>query len=1231
MTQGQPFPLCHPQRRVWYSEILHPGTGVGNLAGCLHLPGTPADLPRLEAAIDRVVRRHDALRIRLVPTDAPVCAQVLGEPEGVGELPVWEVDGDRTLLHEMSRRPLPLFHRPLHQLALVVLPDDRVGFFFKYHHIVVDALSVSLLNQEILGAFQGAPDPAPAPSYLEFFEREARYLASEECRQEEVFWQGHLEGLALPPRVHEAIQTRRYEHTFSPELSAAVEALARSQGATVFRFFLALFAAHFGGPALDRDVVLGTGHHNRLDEREKSMVGMTVSTLPLRLPVRPDDSFRSLLSWVQPLSTEGLARQRYPFDLLARHLRERGGEPLGLLRWFVNHIPGATGKSCVVERYSPGADLAELNIKINPNQWPRTAPLQLGVDARLCRHDAEAMALFFQRVEDLARRVVRDPDAPLRAPTRPTPLDPGLELFPARFSASVARYPERVALVDEQGSLTWRELGDRVRRLAAALVARGVGPGRRVAVSCGRNRSYVEAVLGVLQAGGAWVPLLPDSPAPRRQQILEDAGPHLVLSDVPRDWEVPVEGVADLASQEAAPVSFPDPDPEDEAYVLYTSGSTGIPKGVRVPHRALANLVDWNARLCGMEPQDRAAAFCSFAFDVSVAEMLVPLSVGAAVVVVPQEVREDVHALSRFLTRQGVTVASMPTRVGELFAALPEPPPSLRVLIVGGEKLGPCGKPPFRLINGYGPTETAVYATTHEVEGGEGDVPIGRPVPGLQARVLDDDGRPVPPGQEGELWLVGVQVALGYTGDPSRTLRSFVPDPLGSGRVAYRTGDRVVARPDGVLLFRGRRDRQVKRRGFRVEPRELERVLVDHPGVEQAVALARGDTLVAWVTGTASLSELERRAREHLPDWLRPDAIHAVSHIPYSPNGKVDGDALWGTVQPTGAGAAAPRNGGETTLLGLFHQVLGRRDLGIHDPFFASGGDSLKAMQLFARIGQDPAWGAAPPPVGLLFQHPTVADLALALQSRLLGEDHTLPLVRRGGPGVLFCVHDFSTDILPYRALVDHLDPSWTVRGVLWSWDQAAGATTLPDLAARYVTRLRALEPRGPYHLLGYSIGGTLAFEMARQLAAAGERVDFLGLLDTPNYAADGTFLQSMVRTAIRVGLAWFRGMSLAYKVAWITRAVGPVPRWSRIRDLLRAQGVLRRMGLGYTPGPYDGPVLLVRGRGRRATLGEDLGWASLVPHLQVAQVDADHVTLMGEAAAPALAQAIHSLLPKRS
>ncbi|MFL5538402.1 MAG: non-ribosomal peptide synthetase, partial [Longimicrobiaceae bacterium] len=546
------------------------------------------------------------------------------------------------------------------------------------------------------------------------------------------------------------------------------------------------------------------------------------------------------------------------------------------------------------------------------------------------------------------------------------------------FEAQAARAPDAVAVLFEGGELTYAELNARANRLAHHLIGRGVGPDVRVAICVERGPEMMAGLLAVLKAGGAYVPLDPSYPAERLRYVLHDSAPAAVLTQRSLDGvEALFAGVEapviDLEGAEWARCPETDPGragltPGHLAYVMYTSGSTGRPKGVAVPHRGVVNLLRSMRETVGMEPADRVLAVTTYAFDISVLEIFLPLLHGARTIVLPRERSGDPAALAEAIRAYAPTVMqATPATWRMLVQAGWEGAPELRALC-GGEALPAELASELRsrvggLWNVYGPTETTIWSTSAAVRGGSagtvgGQVPIGRPLANTRVYVLDAAGEPAPMGVAGELYIGGAGVVRGYLGRPEQTAERFVADPFGGepGARLYRTGDLARWRPDGAIEFLGRTDFQVKVRGFRIEPGEIEARLAEHPGVREAVVLAREDVpgdvrLVAYVVGDADAESLRAHLSTALPEYMVPAAYVRLEALPLTPNGKLDRKALPAPERAAGTDRyLAPRTPVEEVLAGIWAEVLRLERVGVHDSFFALGGHSLLIMRLLAHI-----------------------------------------------------------------------------------------------------------------------------------------------------------------------------------------------------------------------------------------------------------------------------------------
>jgi amino acid adenylation domain-containing protein len=839
--------------------------------------------------------------------------------------------------------------------------------------------------------------------------------------------------------------------------------------------------------------------------------------------------------------------------------------------------------------------------------------------------------------------------------------------LPTLIEASVRAHPDALALVDGKLRLTYAQLDSRAEAAARGLRALGIGPGAVVGLAARRSADTVAALLGVLKAGAAYCPLDLTYPLERLRFMLEDSGAAALvagpvdarkLSDPARPT-VSLDGSSDpgAARAAAAPRAAR---PEDLAYVIYTSGSTGKPKGVMVEHAAAVNFVPAMMKLTGISSGERSLFFSSMSFDGSVGELFPCLLAGGAIFLRGESLL-PARDFIRSIEEMGINRLFVPTAYWHELAATLAPlgetlPACLRTVAVGGEALRAESLAFWRpvaghtrLINVYGPTEATVWTSFYEVPADappSGIVPIGRPFGGSELRVIDSEGRPVPDGFAGELWIGGPGVARGYLNRPELTAQRFLPDPFSekAGARAYRTGDRVRRRPDGALEYLGRFDDQVKIRGFRVELGEVESSLASHPAVGTCAVVLREETpgvqrLVAYVSPSAgsavSSAVLRAFLLEKIPEYMVPAVIVALASLPLTPAGKVDRRAL--PPPPAPAASETPHERTPTPLerqiRGIWEEVLGRAPIGLSDDFAALGGHSLLAVRIMAKI--EKALGRRPP-LEALVGGMSIERLAAAMSEGR--RDATVPIIRFGpevGAEPFFFVHPglggFYCKELS-RAMPDR--PFYLLGG-----QNLTGVDPIPtieEMAGRYLETLRKVRPRGPYHLGGYSIGCMIAYEMARQLENAGEPVPKLMLVAAP--------IDDSVQwwSAVRRGAGLVRGL-LGYDqsamlnhfnllgksgelIAGLFKRGGAARLWEalhRARTRVAKEGsirafgpnaqefndtlkVLQWAGAAYRPGAYRGSLMLfeVKERFLRRSIAE---FRRLAPAAEQVHLPGDH------------------------
>ncbi|WEY87761.1 non-ribosomal peptide synthetase DhbF [Bacillus subtilis] len=718
--------------------------------------------------------------------------------------------------------------------------------------------------------------------------------------------------------------------------------------------------------------------------------------------------------------------------------------------------------------------------------------------------------------------------------------------LPEQFEKQAALRPDAIAVVYEDQALSYAELNERANRLARMLISEGVGPEQFVALALPRSLEMAVGLLAVLKAGAAYLPLDPDYPADRIAFMLKDAQPAFIMTNTKAANHIPpVENVPKIVLDDPELAeklnTYPAENPKNKdrtqplsplntAYVIYTSGSTGVPKGVMIPHQNVTRLFAATEHWFRFSSDDIWTMFHSYAFDFSVWEIWGPLLHGGRLVIVPHHVSRSPEAFLRLLVKEGVTVLNQtPSAFYQFMQAEREQPDlgqalSLRYVIFGGEALElsrledwynrhPENRP--QLINMYGITETTVHVSYIELDRSmaalRANSLIGCGIPDLGVYVLDERLQPVPPGVAGELYVSGAGLARGYLGRPGLTSERFIADPFGPpGTRMYRTGDVARLRADGSLDYVGRADHQVKIRGFRIELGEIEAALVQHPQLEDAAVIVREDQpgdkrLAAYVIPseeTFDTAELRKYAAERLPDYMVPAAFVTMKELPLTPNGKLDRKALPAPDFAAAVTGRGPRTPQEEILCDLFMEVLHLPRVGIDDRFFDLGGHSLLAVQLMSRIRE--ALGVELS-IGNLFEAPTVAGLAerLEMGSSQSALDVLLPLRTSGDKPPLFCVHPAGGLSWCYAGLMTNIGTDYPIYGL-----QARGIgqreelpKTLDDMAADYIKQIRTVQPKGPYHLLGWSLGGNVVQAMATQLQNQGEEVSLLVMLDAyPNH-----------------------------------------------------------------------------------------------------------------------------------
>ncbi|MFC4051754.1 non-ribosomal peptide synthetase [Actinomadura syzygii] len=1017
-------PPSYAQRRLWFLNRFERAAPTFNMPVALRLTGA-LDLDALRDALGDVAARHESLRTIFPDASGNPRQLVLGPGDARPRLDVAEI-GEAELpmaLAAMAGEGFDLSVEPPVRARLFALGGGVHVLMLVLHHIAADGWSMAPLARDVIAAYAARsegrePGWAELPvQYADYTLWQRELLGSEGdpgsvISRQIAYWRDALEGLPeelrLPadrPRPVEASYRGRTQvFELDADLHAGLLAVARQSGATLFMVMQAAFAALLSRLGAGTDVPIGSPIAGRTDEALDDLVGMFVNMLVLRTDTSGDPSFRELVGRVKETDLAVYAHQDVPFERLVDVLnpaRSMARHPLFQVVLSFQNNPEArlelAGLSGGAEPLGSGVAKYDLSLYLEERHGGDGTPdgIQAGLEYALDLFDPGTAESIAKRFEHLVRELVTDPDAPIGAVDildrrerrtilrqwaggRAAPV--GRATIPALFEAQVAARPGALAVTFEGVSWTYAEVNARANRLARRLVAEGVGPERFVALALPRSVDLVVAVLAVLKAGAAYVPVDPDYPVDRVAYMVEDAKPVLTLG--PDDLDACGYDDSNLG----VAVS-----PDNPAYVIYTSGSTGRPKGVVVPHQNVVRLLRSTEGWFGFGPDDVWTLFHSYAFDFTVWELWGSLLYGGRLVVVPYLTSRSPTDFLQLLAAERVTVLNQtPSAFYQLMAAdkdSPEAELALRYIIFGGEALDlgrledwysrhPENAP--TLVNMYGITETTVHVSYQMLDRAyaataAGSV-IGVGIPDLRVYVVDSRLQPVPPGVVGELFVARAGLARGYLNRPALSAERFVADPFGApGTRMYRTGDLGRWLNDGTLEYLGRADQQVQLRGFRIELGEVQAALTKHESVRDAAVIVRDERLIAYVTGSdMDPAELRRSAAKVLPDYMVPAAVVELDALPLTVNGKLDRNALPDPRKTAKVSSREPRTTEEEILANLFAEVLGLEGVGVDDGFFDLGGDSIIAIQLVSRARQS---GLVITPRDV-FQHQTVEELA---------------------------------------------------------------------------------------------------------------------------------------------------------------------------------------------------------------------------------------------------------------
>ncbi|MGI6085315.1 MAG: amino acid adenylation domain-containing protein [Acetivibrionales bacterium] len=1146
------YPLTSPQLSIWYTEKMYPNTSISNVAGTLRIKDT-VDIGCLEKAINLFIKNNDGIRLRICLNDEGNPQQYVSEYEykNIEIKDFSNLDDPIKAMQEFDSqetlKPFDLIDNELFRFIMIKISDEDAGFYFCFHHIITDAWSLGVIKNYIMDMYNSLKNYLNyddighriLPSYTDFVKSDQIYKLSNRYQKDKLFWEQQFincpEATVLKTRKSKQVSVKSKRKTFiaPKKFINKLRAYCEDNRITPYPLFLSALAMYINRTSEKRNLIIGTPILNRLNQIEKNTVGMFISTIPINIEISSEDSFSTFSQNIMEKCLSAFRHQRFPYEHILKNVREKHGVSDNLYDIVLSYQNAKINKDsdtkCSSRWHFSGYQTNSLTIHINDRD--NEGVLILDYDYQSDLYYDKEIEFIHQHLLSLLWHALDNPNKMINKIEMLTENEKKKILFDFNdtyadyprektihqlFEEQVERTPDNIALVFEDQRLTYKELNQKANSLAYVLRSKGVKRDEIVGIMVNRSLEMIIGILAILKAGGAYLPIEPEYPEERIKFLLQDSGMNIILTDNNNINRVTGINSLNIENRLNYKYSIENPinvnTPKDLAYVIYTSGSTGQPKGVMIEHVSVINFICAVTRFMDFSSNAVVLSTTTFCFDVFVFEVFTSLSRGAKIILA-NETEQRVPILTGELIYKH-KVNKLITTPGKMKLILSEESnftklTGLEEILLAGEVF-PADllkemKAHFKakIYNGYGPTEATVCVSIKELSN-DNKITVGKPISNIQYYIFDKNLNLLPIGIPGELYIGGDGLARGYLNREELTAKSFIQNPLSTNERLYKTGDVAKWYPKGEVDLLGRTDSQVKINGCRVELEEIKKNILQIPDVQDTIVINQiinnKQSLCAYIKSDKQLSVTY--IREHLsrilPDYMVPSYISQIVEIPLNSNGKVDIKKLPDpiiTKQETPY--MAPKNNTQREVQSIWKKVLSIKRISINDNLFELGGDSLDVIAISTAIYKKYNITL---PVSDIREINTISKMADFIEKESLSlpkKSGNLCLLKKGIKNIFF-VHAGSGEISNYISLSKSIDEEYSCWGIRMGFNKYSPYNiSLHELAQKYVNYITDIQPKGPYYLAGWCIGGTIAFEMANILEKRNGSIGFLGLFNS--------------------------------------------------------------------------------------------------------------------------------------